>query len=167
MLPSEQTLLTSSEPATTFEVSVAFAMRVEICQVPNSSVHIIVVLMGPEQNMSVLAGQLEGVRWDGAGIGYGVRGSRLQELTVRLEGKNSGCFYSHEPLERSQLAHPHFTRRYNPALSYEGAVRFYNVRLLLRHCLLGHPKTSPSFEQLHRCARQGSCKHHPLLIEAI
>jgi hypothetical protein len=44
--------------------------------------------MGPEQNISVLAEQLDGVRWDGAGIGYGVRGSRMEDLTIRLEGEN-------------------------------------------------------------------------------
>ena len=42
--------------------------------------------MGPEQDISVLANQTNGIRWDGAGIGYGVRGSRREDLTIRLEG---------------------------------------------------------------------------------
>lgn len=46
-----------------------------------------VVLMGPEQNVSVLADQMTGVKWDGTGVGYGVRGSNLQDLTIRFEGK--------------------------------------------------------------------------------
>ncbi|EXJ63244.1 hypothetical protein A1O7_03691 [Cladophialophora yegresii CBS 114405] len=43
-----------------------------------------VVLMGPEQDINVLAKQTNGVRWDGTGIGYGVRGSHLEDLTVRF-----------------------------------------------------------------------------------
>lgn len=42
--------------------------------------------MGPEQSLSILSSQLEGVNWDGTGIGYGVRGSRREDLTIRLEG---------------------------------------------------------------------------------
>jgi hypothetical protein len=54
----------------------------------------IVVLMGAEQNTSRLASQLDGVNWNLTGIGYGVRGSRLVDLTVRLEGKNLGCEFT-------------------------------------------------------------------------
>jgi hypothetical protein len=43
--------------------------------------------MGPEQPVSVLEDQLKGINWDGTGVGFGVRGSPLQNLTVRLEGK--------------------------------------------------------------------------------
>lgn len=46
-----------------------------------------VVLMGPEKPMSVLEDQLKGINWDATGVGYGVRGSPVQNLTVRLEGK--------------------------------------------------------------------------------
>ena len=42
--------------------------------------------MGPEQSISVLANQTKGVKWDGTGVGYGVRGSRREDLTIRLEG---------------------------------------------------------------------------------
>lgn len=42
--------------------------------------------MGPEQGISVLENELKGVKWDGTGVGYGVRGSRRQDLTIRLEG---------------------------------------------------------------------------------
>lgn len=43
--------------------------------------------MGPEQNLSVLADQLSGTKWHGTGVGYGVRGSHLQNLTTRFTGK--------------------------------------------------------------------------------
>lgn len=48
----------------------------------------VVVLMGPDQGIEVLEQQMRGVRWDGTGVGYGVRGARLPELTVRFEGKS-------------------------------------------------------------------------------
>lgn len=41
--------------------------------------------MGPEQPLSVLSDQLKGINWDATGVGYGVRGSSVQNLTVRLE----------------------------------------------------------------------------------
>ena len=44
--------------------------------------------MGPEQNMSVLAHQMHGTRWDGTGIGYGVRGGTSEDLTIRLGGEH-------------------------------------------------------------------------------
>lgn len=43
------------------------------------------VFMGPEQNISVFSKFLDGTQWQGAGIGYGIRGTKLPELTVRLE----------------------------------------------------------------------------------
>ena len=43
--------------------------------------------MGPEQPISKLGDQLRGINWDGMGVGYGVRGSPLENLTIRLEGK--------------------------------------------------------------------------------
>ena len=46
----------------------------------------VVVLMGPEQPLSVLSGQMDGINWDGTGVGYGVRGSRLENLTLRFAG---------------------------------------------------------------------------------
>lgn len=42
--------------------------------------------MGPEQPLSVLSGQMDGINWDGTGVGYGVRGSRLENLTLRFTG---------------------------------------------------------------------------------
>jgi hypothetical protein len=48
----------------------------------------IVVLMGPEESMNVLADQVYGINWDGTGVGYGVRGSHLENLTIRFGGKN-------------------------------------------------------------------------------
>lgn len=45
--------------------------------------------MGPEQPISVLANQTNGIHWDGTGIGYGVRGSHLENLTVRFTGKST------------------------------------------------------------------------------
>jgi hypothetical protein len=41
--------------------------------------------MGPEVPTSTLEQKMRGTRWDGTGVGYGVRGARLPELTVRLE----------------------------------------------------------------------------------
>lgn len=46
-----------------------------------------VVLMGPEEPLEKLEEQLRGIDWDGTGVGYGVRGARLPELTVRFEGE--------------------------------------------------------------------------------
>jgi hypothetical protein len=48
---------------------------------------IIVVLMGAETPIERLEEQMQGVKWDGTGVGYGVRGARLQDLTIRLEGE--------------------------------------------------------------------------------
>jgi hypothetical protein len=49
-----------------------------------------VVLMGPEQPLSAFDEQVGGGQhWDGVGMGYGVRGSRLENLTIRAEGKGS------------------------------------------------------------------------------
>lgn len=43
------------------------------------------VLMGPDQNISVFSKFLDGTEWQGAGIGYGIRGTKIPDLTVRLE----------------------------------------------------------------------------------
>ncbi|KAK5467342.1 hypothetical protein LTS15_000314 [Exophiala xenobiotica] len=48
--------------------------------------NVAVVLMGPEQPLSVLSGQMDGINWDGTGVGYGVRGSSLENLTLRFAG---------------------------------------------------------------------------------
>ena len=37
--------------------------------------------------MSVLEKQVEGYHWDGVGLGYGVRGSYYENLTIRAEGR--------------------------------------------------------------------------------
>jgi len=46
-----------------------------------------VVLFGPEQPVSRITSEIEkdGVNWDVTGVGYGVRGARSPEITVRLE----------------------------------------------------------------------------------
>ncbi|RVX69770.1 hypothetical protein B0A52_06415 [Exophiala mesophila] len=44
------------------------------------------VLAGPEQDVGIYADRLRGKKWQGTGVGYGVRGARLPDLTVRLEG---------------------------------------------------------------------------------
>jgi hypothetical protein len=41
--------------------------------------------MGPEQKISTFAGEMDGIDWTGVGVGYGIRGANLPELTVRLE----------------------------------------------------------------------------------
>ncbi|QDS69671.1 hypothetical protein FKW77_009558 [Venturia effusa] len=43
------------------------------------------VFMGPEKDISIFAKYLDGTQWHGAGVGYGIRGSRIPEVTVRLE----------------------------------------------------------------------------------
>lgn len=55
-------------------------------RVSNTDVNL-VVLMGPEKNVTVLREQVRGTVWDGTGIGYGVRGSNRVDLTTRLQGK--------------------------------------------------------------------------------
>lgn len=79
----------SSRPAITFEVKFQTQIISDFRSMRSSDSGIfnLVVLMGPEQPISVLSDQLEGINWDGTGVGFGVRGSPLQNLTVRLEGK--------------------------------------------------------------------------------
>ena len=40
--------------------------------------------MGPEQDLSVLANQTDGIRWGETEVGYGVRGSYREDLAVRF-----------------------------------------------------------------------------------
>lgn len=47
------------------------------------------MLMGPEQPISVLSEQMDGISWDATGVGFGVRGSNRTDLTLRLEGRSS------------------------------------------------------------------------------
>lgn len=42
--------------------------------------------MGPEQNINNLSDQMNDIEWDGTGVGYGVRGSHLEDLTIRFTG---------------------------------------------------------------------------------
>ncbi|KAK0723527.1 hypothetical protein B0T26DRAFT_675088 [Lasiosphaeria miniovina] len=86
-LPAYHPLVTSQgfDPAV-----VDAALREDVANIPflanNPGGNITaVVLMGPEQNMSVLAEQAQGVSWAGTGVGFGVRGGHTPELTVRLE----------------------------------------------------------------------------------
>lgn len=72
-------LQTLSKPGTTFEVSGYPGPFLELT--------FTVVLMGPEQPLDVLADQMTGVDWDVIGVGYGVRGSRLENVTIRFAGK--------------------------------------------------------------------------------
>ncbi|KAF2672199.1 hypothetical protein BT63DRAFT_452696 [Microthyrium microscopicum] len=44
-----------------------------------------VVLIGPEQPLTLLESQLADIEWAGTGVGFGVRGSKSQELTTRFE----------------------------------------------------------------------------------
>ncbi|KAB5581024.1 hypothetical protein GE09DRAFT_1051482 [Coniochaeta sp. 2T2.1] len=61
------------------------SLRTDAANIVKAGYNLRVVLMGPEQNVSVLAAQIQGTTWDGTGIGYGVRGGRSHELTTRLE----------------------------------------------------------------------------------
>jgi hypothetical protein len=43
--------------------------------------------MGPEKDVSLLRNETKGEAWTATGIGYGVRGSRREDLTIRLQGE--------------------------------------------------------------------------------
>lgn len=74
---------------------------------------IIVVLAGPEQDVGIYADRLKGRKWQGTGVGYGVRGTRLPDLTIRLEGP-----YRLKGVHRHLGPSAHFhTHRDNPDLS--------------------------------------------------
>nr|KAK5442249.1 hypothetical protein LTR18_006102 [Exophiala xenobiotica] len=60
------------------------ALRGDAADIVKAGYNLRVVLMGPEQPLSVLSGQMDGINWDGTGVGYGVRGSRLVNLTLRF-----------------------------------------------------------------------------------
>ncbi|KIW55788.1 hypothetical protein PV05_04513 [Exophiala xenobiotica] len=60
------------------------ALRGDAADIVKAGYNLRVVLMGPEQPLSVLSGQMDGINWDGTGVGYGVRGSRLENLTLRF-----------------------------------------------------------------------------------
>ncbi|KAJ9612643.1 hypothetical protein H2200_004240 [Cladophialophora chaetospira] len=59
-------------------------LRADAADIIKAGYNLRVVLMGPEQDISVLVNQTNGIRWDGTGVGYGVRGSRREDLTIRL-----------------------------------------------------------------------------------
>ena len=81
-LPPYHPLVTSQgfDPAV-----VDAALRADAARIVASGYNLRVVLVGPEQPVSVLEDQMRGVKWDGTGVGYGVRGSRREDLTIRLE----------------------------------------------------------------------------------
>lgn len=44
-------------------------------------------VVGPEEDYAkILEDQLCGTQWHGTGVGYGLRSSRLENLTIQLEG---------------------------------------------------------------------------------
>lgn len=44
-------------------------------------------VVGPEKDYTkILKEQMAGIEWHGTGVGYGLRSSRLQNLTIQLEG---------------------------------------------------------------------------------
>ena len=61
-------------------------LRADAASIIAAGYNLRVVLMGPEVDTSVLQKQIRGHNWDGTGVGYGVRGSRLENLTVRFTG---------------------------------------------------------------------------------
>lgn len=74
---------------------------------------IIVVLAGPEQDVGIYADRLKGRKWQGTGVGYGVRGTRLPDLTIRLEGP-----YPLEGVHHHLESSAHLsTHRHHPDLS--------------------------------------------------
>ena len=49
--------------------------------------------MGPEKGTGVLIKQINGTKWDGAGVGFGVRGSNRPDVTVLFGGELSTVTY--------------------------------------------------------------------------
>jgi hypothetical protein len=47
----------------------------------------VVVLMGPEEPQSVLERELHQIDWTVMGVGFGVRGSKRDDVTSRFEGE--------------------------------------------------------------------------------
>jgi hypothetical protein len=47
----------------------------------------LVILFGPEEPIESLASHMNGVNWHGTGVGYGLRGAAIPELTMQLEGE--------------------------------------------------------------------------------
>ena len=45
------------------------------------------VLFGPEVNIKVLGDQFGDIHWSGMGVGFGVRGSRREDITIQFESK--------------------------------------------------------------------------------
>ena len=43
--------------------------------------------MGPEKGTGILSQQINGTKWDGAGIGFGVRGSNRPDVTILFGGQ--------------------------------------------------------------------------------
>ncbi|KAK5936858.1 hypothetical protein PMZ80_010977 [Knufia obscura] len=66
---------------------VDIGLRADAANIVKAGYNLRVVLMGPEQPLDVLADQMTGVDWDVIGVGYGVRGSRLENVTIRFAGK--------------------------------------------------------------------------------
>ena len=71
--------------------------------------------MGPEQNISRLSDRLDGLHWAATGVGFGVRGSHEEELTLRLRGKVATVF-----LEFPKLTD---TTRHNRVVQTKGTFR--------------------------------------------
>lgn len=63
------------------------ALKADAANILKAGYNLRVVLFGPEQPASRIADELakDDIKWDLTGIGYGVRGARSPELTVRLE----------------------------------------------------------------------------------
>ncbi|KAK3368792.1 hypothetical protein B0H63DRAFT_529161 [Podospora didyma] len=61
------------------------AVRADSASLLKAGYNVRVVLMGPEQNISVLANRIPGTNWNGVGVGNGVRSAGLPELIVRFE----------------------------------------------------------------------------------
>ncbi|KAK0721777.1 hypothetical protein B0T26DRAFT_600207, partial [Lasiosphaeria miniovina] len=61
------------------------ALKAEAAGIRNAGYNLRVVYMGPEQNSSILANRLADGRWDGVGVGAGIRVTTKPEATVYLE----------------------------------------------------------------------------------
>jgi hypothetical protein len=60
-------------------------LRADAAQIAAAGYNVRVALFGPEQPVSILSDRMKGIKWEGTGVGFGVRGSNRTDLTIHLE----------------------------------------------------------------------------------
>ncbi|KAK3989401.1 hypothetical protein QBC44DRAFT_370142 [Cladorrhinum sp. PSN332] len=61
------------------------ALRADLDTITQAGYNVRIVLFGPEEPLSTLAKNMNDLKWDGAGVGYGVRAASDDEMTIRFE----------------------------------------------------------------------------------